>query len=66
MNLTNLNGNRCLWKTVKPFSSDKGSYTSKINLVDKNETFSKLFEIAVKNLGISEEVSATTDIYMFM
>ena len=48
MNFTNLNRNRCLWKTVKPFLSDKGSYTSKINLVDKDETFSKLFEIAVK------------------
>ena len=24
------------WKTVKPFLSDKGSYTSKINIVNNN------------------------------
>ena len=28
MNLANLNDNRCFWKTVKPFLSDKGSYIS--------------------------------------
>ena len=33
MNLTNLNDNRCFWKTVKPFLSDKGSYICKFNLV---------------------------------
>ena len=53
MNLINLN-NTLFWKTVKPFLSDKGSYMSKINLVNKDEvisddstlaeTFSKFFE----------------------
>ena len=53
------------WKTVKPFSSDRGSYT-KTNLANKDEvisddstqaeTFSKFFESAMKNLGISEEI----------
>ena len=53
MNLINLN-NTIFWKTVKPFLSDKGSYMSKINLVNKDEvisddstlaeTFSKFFE----------------------
>ena len=37
MNLTNLNDNRCFWKTDKPFLSDKGSCISKINLVNKDE-----------------------------
>ena len=40
MNLINLNDNRRFWKTVKPFLSDKGSYTSKINLVNKDEVIS--------------------------
>ena len=40
MNLTNLNDDRCSWKTVRPFLSHKGSYTSKINLVYKNEMIS--------------------------
>ena len=66
MNLTKLNDNRRFWKTVKPFLSDKGSYISKINLVNKDEvisddstlaeTFSKYFESAVKNLLVSEEI----------
>ena len=53
MNLINLN-NTLFWKTVKPFLSDKGSYMSKINLVNIDEvisddstlaeTFSKFFE----------------------
>ena len=53
MNLINLN-NTLFWKTVKPFLSDKGSYISKINLVNIDEvisddstlaeTFSKFFE----------------------
>ena len=37
MNLTNLIDNRRFWKTVKPFLSDKGSYISKINLVNEGE-----------------------------
>ena len=71
MNLTNLNDNRHFWKTVKPFLSDKRSYISKINLVNKDEviyddstlaeTFSKYFESALKNLGISEEINTRTD-----
>ena len=71
MNLTNLNDNRRFWKTVKPFLSDKGSYIFKINLINKGEvisddstlaeTFSKYFEKAVKNLGISEEINTRTD-----
>ena len=71
MNLINLNDNRCFWKTVKPFLSDKGSYISKINLENKDEvisddstlaeTFSKHFESAVKNLGVSEEINTRTD-----
>ena len=40
MNLTNLNDNRCFWKTVKPFLSDKGSYICKFNLVNKDEVIS--------------------------
>ena len=40
MNLINLSDNRCFWKTVKPFLSDKGSYISKINLVNKDEVIS--------------------------
>ena len=69
INLTNLNDNRRFWKTVKPFLSDKGSYTSKINLINKGvisddpalaKTFSKLFESTVKSLGISEEINTTT------
>ena len=57
-------------KTVKPFFSGKGSYISKINLVNKDEvisddstlaeTFSKFFESAVKNLGTSEEINTIT------
>ena len=53
MNLINLN-NTLFWKTIKPFLSDKGSYISKINLVNIDEvisddstlaeTFSKFFE----------------------
>ena len=53
MKLINLN-NTLFWKTVKPFLSDKGSYMSKINLVNIDEvisddstlaeTFSKFFE----------------------
>ena len=53
MNLINLN-NTLFWKTVKPFLSDKGSYMSKINIVNIDEvisddstlteTFSKFFE----------------------
>ena len=53
MNLINLN-NTLFWKTVKPFLSNKGSYMSKINLVNIDEvisddstlaeTFSKFFE----------------------
>ena len=53
MNLINLNIT-LFWKTVKPFLSDKGSYMSKINLVNIDEvisddstlaeTFSKFFE----------------------
>ena len=53
MNLINLN-NTLFWKTVKPFLSGKGSYMSKINLVNIDEvisddstlaeTFSKFFE----------------------
>ena len=71
MNLMNLNDNRRFWKTVKPFLSDKGSYISKINLVNEGEiisddlilaeTFSKYFESAVKNLGVSEEINTRTD-----
>ena len=38
--MTNLNGKRYFWKTVKPFLSDKGSCTSKINLVNKDEVIS--------------------------
>ena len=70
MNLTNLNDNRCFWKTVKPFLSDKGSYISKFNLVNKNEvisddstlaeTFSKYFESTAKKLGVSEEINTRT------
>ena len=66
MNLTNLNDNRRFWKAVKPFLSDKESYISKVNLVNKDEvisddstlaeTFSKYFESAVKNLRVSEEI----------
>ena len=65
MNLTNINDNRHFWKTVEPFLSDKESYLSKINFVDKDEvisddptlvkTFSKYFKNAVKNLGVSEK-----------
>lgn len=36
INLTNLNNNGRFWKTVKPVLSDKGSYTSKINLVNND------------------------------
>lgn len=39
MNLINLN-NTLFWKTVKPFLSDKSSYMSKINLVNKDEVIS--------------------------
>lgn len=39
MNLINLN-NTLFWKTVKPFLSDKGSYMSKINLVNIDEVIS--------------------------
>ena len=56
---------------VKPFLSHKGSYTSKINLVNKDEVisddstlaemFSKFFKSAVKNLGISEEINSKTE-----
>ena len=69
--MVNLNDNRCFWKTVKPFLSNKGSYISKINLKNKDEvisddstlaeTFSKYFESAVKNLGVSEEINTRTD-----
>ena len=69
MNLTNLNDNRHFWKTVKPFLTDKGSSTSKNNLVNKDkvfsddstlvETFGRFFESDVKNLGISEEINTT-------
>ena len=71
MNLTNLNDNRRFWKTVKPFLSDKGSHTSKINLVNNEEvisdeialaeTFSKFYENTVKNLGISEEIHTSSN-----
>ena len=71
MNLTNLNDNRHFWKTVKPFLSDKGSHTSKINLVNNEEvisdeialaeTFSKFYENAIKNLGISEEIHTSSN-----
>ena len=71
MNLTNLNDNRRFWKTVKPFLSDKDSHTSKINLVNNEEvisdeialaeTFSKFYENAVKNLGISEEIHTSSN-----
>ena len=42
MNLTNLNNlnNRHFWKTVKQFLWDRGSYTSKINLPNKDEVIS--------------------------
>ena len=70
MNLTNLNDNRCFWKTVKSFLSDKGSYISNINLINRDElisddstlaeTFSKHFESAVKNLGVIEEILEQT------
>ena len=56
MNLSNIN-NRHFWKTVKPFLSDKGTHSSKINLVNNDEvisddavlaeTFSKFYEGAV-------------------
>ena len=36
MTLTNLNDNRRFFKTVKPFLSEKGSYISEINLVNKD------------------------------
>ena len=71
MNLTDLNDNRGFWKTVKPFLSDKRSYISKINLVNKDEViiddstlaemFSKYFESAVKNLGVTEEINTRAD-----
>ena len=70
MNLTNLHDNKRFWRSVKPFLSDKGSYISKINLKKKDEiisddstlteTFSKYFESAVKNLGVSEKINIRT------
>ena len=72
MNLSNINDNRRFWKTVKPFLSDKGMHTSKINLVNNDdevisddavlaETFSKFYEGAVKSLGISNESSTRSE-----
>ena len=71
MNLFNINDNRRFWKTVKPFLSDKGTHSSKINLVNNDEvisdgavlaeTFSKFYEIAVKSLGISKESSTRSE-----
>ena len=71
MKLTDLNDNRCFWKTVKPFLSDKGAHTSKINLVNNDEvisddvaiaeTFGEFLKNSAKNLGITEETSTTVD-----
>ena len=71
MNLSNINDNRHFWKTVKPFLSDKGTHSSKINLVNNDEvtsddavsaeTFSKFYEGAVKSLGISKESSTRSE-----
>ena len=71
MNLSNINDNSYFWKTVKPFLSDKGTHSSKINLVNNDEvisddavlaeTFSKFYEGAVKSLGVSIESSTRSE-----
>jgi len=60
MDLININDNKCFWKTVKPFLSNKGSHTSKINLENNDEVISD--DLAVKSLGICEEVNFNTDV----
>ena len=76
MNLTNLHDNKRFWRSVKPFLSDKGSYISKINLKKKDEiisddstlteTFSKYFESAVKNLGVSEKIELILNLQILL
>ena len=62
LDLKNMTDNKELWKTVKPFLSDKVTTFPKISLVEKGEiisdeskvakSFSNIFENAIRSLGI--------------
>ena len=62
LDIKNITDNKQLWKTIKPFLSEKIKTTSKIKLKDQDkiisnddkvaEEFSTFFENAVKSLNI--------------
>ena len=64
LNLKDITDTNLFWKTVKPFSSNKGNFQKQITLIEDNiifsddkivaEKLSKYFENAVKSLNIGE------------
>ena len=73
LNLNDITDNKIFWKTVKPFLSDKGTRSSHITLIDKNNIISKdndvaevlnnFFDNAVKQLNINENQYLLSDTY---
>ena len=56
--------NKLIWKTVKPFFSDKGNYGANIKLVDGEELLqNEFFKNAVSTLGITKISFVITEEY---
>ena len=58
LNMNNFTDCKMFWKTVKPFLSDKGNFSKKINLVEKDMMVSEDIEVAeILNTYFSESVN---------
>ena len=46
VNVKDINDNKKLWKTIKPFFSNKGLNTNKLMIIEKNNLISEEFVLA--------------------